>query len=111
VRILSNMDPLRAADELGDFATRPGERLGDLHATGATADDAPALAFIGHSVIPMRRVEGGTHEILAARNIRKERLAEKAGRAGENIRTVRVALGRLDAPLTIGEPALRQSPR
>jgi len=98
------MDPLRAADELGDVAARPGERLGDLHATGATADDAPALAAIRYTMIPARRVERRAGETLAPRNFRKERLVEKAGRADENIRNVRVAFGRPDVPATVCEP-------
>src|SRR5689334_15545231 len=98
------MDPLGAADELSDIATRPGQRLGDLHATGAAAGNTPALADIGHSVIPARRVKRQTGETLAPRNIRKERLVEKAGRADENIRNIRVAFSRLDVPATVGEP-------
>src|SRR5690242_9038276 len=98
------MDPLRAADELRDVAARPGQRLGDLHATGAAADNAPALAGIGHIMIPAGGVKRRTSETLAPRNIRKERLVEKAGRADENVCNVRVAFGRLDVPATIGEP-------
>src|SRR5438270_14094119 len=98
------MDPLRAADELGDVTPRPGQRLGDLHATGAAADDAPALAGIGYTVIPARRVKRRTSETLAPRNIRKERLVEKAGRADKNIRNVRLAFGRFNVPATVGEP-------
>jgi hypothetical protein len=102
--IFSDMDPLRAADELGDIAARPGERLGDLHTAGAAADNAPALADIGHTVIPARRVKRRTGETLAPRNVRKERFVEKARGADENIRNVRIALGGLDVPATVGEP-------
>src|SRR4029077_15752837 len=104
VRILTDMDPLRAADELGDVASGPGERLGDLHATGAAADDPPALAGIGHSVIPARRVKRRAGETRGSRNVRKERLVEKSGGADEDIRNVRVALRGLDVPATVGEP-------
>jgi hypothetical protein len=104
MRILSDMDPLRAADELGDVAARPGQRLGYLHTTGAATDYAPALAGIGHTVIPARRVKTRTGEALVPRYVRKERLMKKAGSTDEKIRNVRVALGHLDVPTTVGEP-------
>src|SRR5262249_40041373 len=104
VRILTDMDPLRAADELGDVAPGPGEPLRDLHATGAAADDPPALAGIGHSVIPARRVKGRAGEIRGSRNVRKERLVEKSGGADEDIRNVGVALCGLDVPATGSGP-------
>src|SRR5207237_9819809 len=85
MRVVADMDPLRAADELGDVAPRPGQRLGDLHAAGAAADDAPALAGIRHAVVPARRVERRAGETLASRDIGKQRLVEKAGGADENI--------------------------
>src|SRR5439155_23349570 len=47
VRVLADMDPLCAADELGDVTAGPGQRLGDLHAAGAATDDTPAPARIG----------------------------------------------------------------
>src|SRR5204862_4194945 len=72
VRVVADMDPLRAADELGDVAARPGQRLGDLHAAGTAADDAPALARIGHAVIPARRVERWAGEALAPGDVGKE---------------------------------------
>jgi hypothetical protein len=43
-------------------------------------------------------------ETLAPLDVGKERLVEKAGGADENIRNVRVALGRLDVPAAVGEP-------
>src|SRR5216683_2414525 len=98
------MDPLRAADELSDAAARPGQRLGDLHAAGTATDDAPALARIGHAVIPTRRVERRASETLAPGDVGKKRLVQKAGGADEKIRNVRVALGGLDVPATAGEP-------
>src|SRR6266851_3797840 len=98
------MDPLRATDELGDVAPRPGQRLGNLHAAGAAADDAPPLAGIGHAVVPARRVERRAGETVAPGDIRKQRPVEKTGRADENIGDIGVALGGLEVPATVGEP-------
>jgi NAD(P)-dependent dehydrogenase (short-subunit alcohol dehydrogenase family) len=64
------MHPLRAADELDHLAASPGECLGDLHATGAAADNAPVLAGIRHTMIPARRVKRrnlGTNDLEPAR--------------------------------------------
>src|ERR1700760_3387070 len=38
----------------------------------ARADDAPAFALIGYTVVPPRRVERGAGETLAPRNVGKE---------------------------------------
>src|SRR6266496_2720189 len=102
MRILADVDPLRAADELSDVAARPGQRLGDLHAAGAAADDAPALSDIGHAMIPVRRVERHTGKTFAARDVGKERLVEKAGGADEDIGDIRVALGGFEVPAAVG---------
>jgi hypothetical protein len=104
VRVLSDMDPLRAADELGDVAACPGQRLGDLHAAGAAADDAPALARIGHAVIPARRVERRAGETLATEDVGKERLVQKTRGADEDVGDIPLALGGIDVPAAIGEP-------
>src|SRR3984893_5069907 len=98
------MDPLRAADELGDVAPRPSQRLGDLHAAGAAADDAPALAGVPHAVAPARRMERRSGETLAARDVGKQRLVQKAGGADEDIGDVGFTPGGLDAPAAAGEP-------
>src|SRR5258708_26910892 len=98
------MDPLRAADELGDVAPRPGQRFGNLHAAGAAADDAPALARIRHAVIPARRVEGWAGETLATRNIGKKRPVEKAGGADEHVCNIRVSPSGFDLPATVRVP-------
>jgi hypothetical protein len=55
-------------------------------------------------MIPARRVKRRAGETFASRNVRKERLVEKVGGADEDIRNVRVALGGLDVPATVGEP-------
>src|SRR5207253_9872012 len=100
----ADMDPLRAADELGDVAARPGQRLGDLHAAGPAADDSPALAGIGDTVIPARGMERRAGKALAPRDVGQQWLVEKAGGADENIRDIGVALGGLEVPGTLGEP-------
>src|SRR6516164_10175077 len=98
------MNPLRAADELGDIAARPGQRLGALHAAGAAADDAPAPALIGHAVIPARRVERPPREALAPRDVGVKRLVQKAGGADKKIRDIRVPLGGLEVPAALAKP-------
>src|SRR3984893_15272293 len=98
------MAPLRAANELSDVAAGPGRRLGDLHATGAAADDPPALARIGHGVIPARRVKGRAGETFAPSNVGKERLVEKTRGTEQDVGHIGVTFGRLEVPTTLGEP-------
>src|SRR4029077_15559459 len=98
---IANMDPLRPADELGDVASRPSQRLGNLHAASAAADNAPAFALIRHTVIPARRVEGQAGKTLAPRNIGKERLMQKPGGADENVGNIGVAARRFDVPAAV----------
>src|ERR671936_1160155 len=105
MRVFADMNPLGAADELRDVAAGPGQRLGNLHAAGAAADDPPTPAFVRHAVIPARRMKRWTGETLAPGDIGKERLVQKAGGADEDIRDVRVAVRGLDMPAPIGEPS------
>src|SRR5207237_10482955 len=102
VRVLADMDPLGAADELGDLAAGPSQRFGDLDAAGAAADDAPAFAGIGHAVIPARRVKSRSGETLAARYVGIERPVQKAGGAHEDFGNIAVARGGLDVPAAGG---------
>src|SRR5207245_2558839 len=104
VRVVADMDPLRATDELRHLAAGPGQRLGYLHAAGAAADDAPALSGIGHAVVPARRVERRAGEAVTAGDGGKQRLMEKAGRADENVSDIGGAVGGLDMPATVGKP-------
>src|SRR5947209_6840728 len=104
MRVIPDMDPLRSANELGDVAPGPGQRLGDLDAAGAAADDAPALTFTRNAVVPPRRVKRGPGETVAARNIRKKRPMQKARGADKNVRRVGPSRGGLDLPTTFAEP-------
>src|SRR5215469_11254570 len=97
------MDPLRAADELGDVAPCPGQSFGDLHTARAASNDTPALALIWHAMVPARRVEGRAGKALPPGNVGKERLVQKAGSANKNIGNVGVAVRRLDTPAAIGK--------
>ena len=101
--VVANMDPLCAANELGDVASRPSQRFGDLHTTGAAADDTPALAVIRHIVVPARRVEGRAGEILASRDVRKQRLVQKAGGSDEDVGDVGLAVRGLNVPAAAAE--------
>src|SRR6201993_1802892 len=98
------MDPLRAADELGNIAACPSQRLGDLNAAGAATDDAPAFALIGYTVVPPGRVERGAGETLAPRNVGKERLVKETGGADEDVGNIRLAPRGIDVPAAVGEP-------
>jgi hypothetical protein len=54
-------------------------------------------------MVPTRRVERRAGEALAARDIGKKRLVQKAGGADEDIGDIGVALRGLDMPATFGE--------
>src|SRR5713226_144386 len=97
------MDPLGAADKLGDLAPRPGQRLGDLHAAGAAADDAPAFPLVGDAVVPLRRVECDAGKAVAAFDVGKHRAVEKAGGADEEIGNIALAAGGFDVPAPVAE--------
>src|SRR5262249_37666394 len=96
IRIVANMDPLRAANKLGDGAARPSKSLGDLHTAGPTADDPPAFALIRHIVVPAGRVERRAGKTLAAGNFGKERFVQKAGGADEDVGNIGAAVSSLD---------------
>src|SRR5207253_342575 len=82
-------------------------RLGDLHAAGAAADDAPALALIGDAVVPSRRVEGRAGEAVAPRDVGQPRLVQKPGGADEDVGDIPGALGGLDVPASTAEARRR----
>jgi len=99
------MDPLCAADKLGDLAAGPGQCFGDLHAAGATANNAPACAGIGDAVVPPRGVELGARKLIAAGDVGEQRLVQKAGGADEDVGDFGLAAGCLDVPAAVADPA------
>ena len=91
---------------MGDVTASPGQRLGDLHPAGATADDAPAFALVRHAVIPARRMERRPRKTLTTGDVGKERLVQKPGGADEDIGNISASLGGLDVPAAVGKPSL-----
>ena len=103
--VVANMDPLGAANELRYIAPGPGQRLGDLHAAGAAADDAPALAIVRHAMVPVRGVKCRAGKAVATRNVRQPRPVQEAGGADEGVGHVVAASGGLDPPPSVGNRA------
>ncbi len=106
LRVLADVDPLRAADELGDLRVLPRQRLGDLDAAATRADHAPARPLVRDRMVPPRRMERLAGEALAPLDVGIGRRVEKAGGGDEYVGRVGLARGRSDAPAPVGEARL-----
>ena len=103
IRVVPDVHPLRAPDELRHIAAGPSQCLRDLDAARAAADDPPAPSLIRHAVIPARRMKGRAGKAVATGDVRQLRLVQKAGGADEDVSDVAGAARGVDLPAPVAE--------